>query len=721
MINFHFLHDNTEPLSRTFPGSVDGNELLFFICTHLHLNETKFFGLRFLDSSGQIQWVRETKSIQKQFSTKRNMDVFFLVKFYVEHPDRLKEESTRYQFFLQLKRDILRGRMSLDFKTAAKLFAYCLQSEMGDFILGGEEFFNNYSSQFRFVAQQSYQLETKAEEIHRTLLKMSPGQAEWRFLQIAKELDFYGIDIHSLYGDSHVEYQLGLSATGLVLFRNQSLLTKYSWNRIEKIERLKKYVSISVLGRHGKVDIHHFQGSSKASAKFFQRCCEDHLQFFHVKNHNQLTLSSSQAVACINDAYHSTNAQCGFRRNSLKRYSRRKLSTDVSSNQAQLPLDVNKQSTVVTSGSHVSQNSAGSHLRTKSDFHSGSFNRRAQRMNRIRKHYIGRTTVSDTETHVTSHGPSGDPSMNTSKTRSRYNRACVSDDERPRETSAKLQRKFEWPVPEFDEFSKPRTQSLVRKRSSYSVSEKRNQHVQRLSSKTNVDSTGSNFTNDVKTSLSFRMSPRNGSYNVNSASESKERKNLPTYNEYLRSKMSPQRNETTPQLRSVSPSMRFSELPQETLSPILPSDRQQFVRYATLRSFNVSSNAESCKVNDNIKGNQVLYSVDSGIGGSADAVPITISEVGLLNPAYCNTQSGADIYRHLESPQQVSSTPTTPRTRSVRSLVEPWNEPDLFNVRATPLSRVEDDRLEMNEIANGNLFYSVNSSGFERSTFTVNL
>ena len=708
-IQFHFLHDNLEPVVQIFPGSVDGSELLTFISTHLQLTETKYFGLRFQDSFGQIQWVKESKSIQKQFSSMRMIDVFFLVKYYVEHPDRLTHESTRYHFFMQLKRDIFLGRVTVDFSTAAKLLAYCLQAELGDFIADSEFFFHNYSSQFRFVAQQSYQLESMAEEIHKTLTSLSSADAERSFLRIAKDLDFYGLDIHSLYGDSDVEYQLGLSATGLLLFCSQSLLTKYSWSRIDKVERVKKCVSISVLARHGKSDVHSFRGSSKSTAKFFHHCCRDYHDFFQVKN-NRGSSASSQGANI--EAVKPSKTDASFTRTSLRRYSRRKLSTDLKLNQFRPVSVVSKQSKASQSEACVSRNTSSAHLRTGNDFNSGSFNRRAHRMNRIRRHYTGRTTASDTEAQVAPLDRGSSPG--TSSRSNVRSRMCVSDDECPNDASSKLQRKFEWPIPESRE---PKIQSAVRRKSSYSFSEGRNSKNGKGSSEKYAVAMKSDFSSGVVLK-SLKPSPKSGSYSVNSKStKPKQLENLQTYNEYVQSKMSPKSTDTS--------SIRFSETPQANLSTILPKG-SPFVRYATLRTFANPSKKSDARIKQIVSsGNVVLYSVDSGIGRSCDAVVSNSQEIGVVNPAYCNTtQSGPDIYAHCDSPQLLSSTPNTPRTRSVRSLnADSVNEPEpvLLDVNATPIRNHEDSLLDMNEVSNANLLYSVNSSGFERSTFTVNL
>jgi hypothetical protein len=54
----------------------------------------------------------------------------FRVKFYPPDPFRLKEEITRYQIFLQLKRDLLHGRLYCTPTEAALLAAYIIQCKL---------------------------------------------------------------------------------------------------------------------------------------------------------------------------------------------------------------------------------------------------------------------------------------------------------------------------------------------------------------------------------------------------------------------------------------------------------------------------------------------------------------------------------------------------------------------------------------------------------------
>lgn len=72
-------------------------------------------------------WLDLGKSILKQVKDLDPVLFSFRVKFYPPDPFRLKEEITRYQIFLQLKRDLLHGRLYCGSNEAAMLMALILQ------------------------------------------------------------------------------------------------------------------------------------------------------------------------------------------------------------------------------------------------------------------------------------------------------------------------------------------------------------------------------------------------------------------------------------------------------------------------------------------------------------------------------------------------------------------------------------------------------------------
>ena len=73
------------------------------VLRHLDLVEKEFFGLQFMDTNNVPHWIDPTKKVRKQVQVGPPFTLHFRVKFYAAEPQKLKEELTRYHFFLQIK------------------------------------------------------------------------------------------------------------------------------------------------------------------------------------------------------------------------------------------------------------------------------------------------------------------------------------------------------------------------------------------------------------------------------------------------------------------------------------------------------------------------------------------------------------------------------------------------------------------------------------------
>lgn len=76
------------------------------------------------------RWLDPSKLIKKQLNSNYQYPLYFRVKFYVSDPSKLQEEYTRYQFYLQIRRDILEGRLHLPVSTAILLASYTVQCKL---------------------------------------------------------------------------------------------------------------------------------------------------------------------------------------------------------------------------------------------------------------------------------------------------------------------------------------------------------------------------------------------------------------------------------------------------------------------------------------------------------------------------------------------------------------------------------------------------------------
>uniref|UniRef100_A0A3Q1FDH7 FERM domain-containing protein n=1 Tax=Acanthochromis polyacanthus TaxID=80966 RepID=A0A3Q1FDH7_9TELE len=100
------------------------------VFSHLNLEEGQFFGLRFCDDKQQTLWLDPSKTLSQHRLLLGPPYIFYFgVKFYVEDPTKLKEETTRCQFYLQLRQDVRRGRLLCPTYLRPRLDALMLQGE----------------------------------------------------------------------------------------------------------------------------------------------------------------------------------------------------------------------------------------------------------------------------------------------------------------------------------------------------------------------------------------------------------------------------------------------------------------------------------------------------------------------------------------------------------------------------------------------------------------
>lgn len=75
-------------------------------------------------------------------------------------------------------------------------FTICIHStaELGDY--DASKHTHGCISEFRFVPNQTKELEYRICEIHKQLKNVGPAQAEFNYLDKVKWLDLYGVDLH---------------------------------------------------------------------------------------------------------------------------------------------------------------------------------------------------------------------------------------------------------------------------------------------------------------------------------------------------------------------------------------------------------------------------------------------------------------------------------------------------------------------------------------------
>ncbi|XP_076995093.1 band 4.1-like protein 4A isoform X4 [Tamandua tetradactyla] len=272
--------------------STKGSIVLDHVFRHINLVEIDYFGLRYCDRSHQTYWLDPAKTLAEHkelINTGPPYTLYFGIKFYAEDPCKLKEEITRYQFFLQVKQDVLQGRLPCPINTAAQLGAYAIQSELGDY--DPYKHTAGYVSEYRFVPDQKEELEEAIERIHKTLMGQTPSEAELSYLRTAKSLEMYGVDLHPVYGENKSEYFLGLTPVGVVVYKNKKQVGKYFWPRITKVHFKETQFELRVLGKDCNETSFFFEARSKTACKHLWKCSVEHHTFFRMPENESNSLS----------------------------------------------------------------------------------------------------------------------------------------------------------------------------------------------------------------------------------------------------------------------------------------------------------------------------------------------------------------------------------------------------------------------------------------------
>ncbi|XP_033619121.1 band 4.1-like protein 2 isoform X10 [Fukomys damarensis] len=279
------LLDGTE-YSCDLEKRAKGQVLFEKVCEHLNLLEKDYFGLLFQESPEQKNWLDPAKEIKRQL---RNLPWLFAfnVKFYPPDPSQLTEDITRYFLCLQLRQDVASGRLPCSFVTHALLGSYTLQAELGDCDL--EEYGTIDLSDFQFAPTQTKELEEKVAELHKTHRGLSPAQADSQFLENAKRLSMYGVDLHHAKDSEGVDIKLGVCANGLLIYKDRLRINRFAWPKILKIsyKRSNFYIKVRPAELEQFESTIGFKLPNHRAAKRLWKVCVEHHTFYRLVSPEQ--------------------------------------------------------------------------------------------------------------------------------------------------------------------------------------------------------------------------------------------------------------------------------------------------------------------------------------------------------------------------------------------------------------------------------------------------
>ncbi|XP_070555242.1 protein 4.1-like isoform X40 [Ptychodera flava] len=261
-----------------------GQALFDKIAENLNIMEKDYFGITYRDAADQKYWLDPVKDMKKQIRS--GAWVFsFNVKFYPPDPAQLQEDITRYYLVLQLRDDILKGKLPCSFVTHALLGSYIVQAEFGDYDPEEHGTDPTYLSDLRFAPNQTRELEEKIMELHKTHKGQTPAEAELHYLENAKKLAMYGVDLHHARDSEGVDIMLGVCANGLLIYRDRLRINRFAWPKILKISYKRNNFYIKI--RPGEVfeqfeSTIGFKLANHRAAKRLWKVCVEHHTFFRL-------------------------------------------------------------------------------------------------------------------------------------------------------------------------------------------------------------------------------------------------------------------------------------------------------------------------------------------------------------------------------------------------------------------------------------------------------
>ncbi|XP_036970354.1 FERM, ARHGEF and pleckstrin domain-containing protein 2 isoform X2 [Acanthopagrus latus] len=245
-----------------------------------NLMESDYFGLEFQNMQMNWVWLEPIKPVAKQVRRPSNTLFRLSVKFFPPDPGQLQEEYTRYLFSLQMKRDLMEGRLICTENTGALLASHLVQSEIGDYDDVADRDFLRVNKLLPYQEK----VQERIMELHRRHLGQTPAESDFQILEIARKLEMYGVRFHPAADREGTKINLAVSHMGLQVFQGNTKINTFNWSKIRKLSFKRKRFLIKlhpeVHGPHQ--DTLEFMMASRDQCKIFWKICVEYHSFFRL-------------------------------------------------------------------------------------------------------------------------------------------------------------------------------------------------------------------------------------------------------------------------------------------------------------------------------------------------------------------------------------------------------------------------------------------------------
>ncbi|KAG5876978.1 hypothetical protein JTB14_008124 [Gonioctena quinquepunctata] len=267
----------SQPNSVVFEVRIDpksiGQECLEKVCEYLGIsNESDYFGLKYENNKGEELWLNLRNPIDRQVhchGATNPLRLALRVKFWVP-PHLLLQETTRHQFYLHSRADLLDKRLLVnDWEGVSKLIALIAQAESGDYkpLQPPHNLYMQTSSISPALdIPKPNDLLQKIICTHKEFLGMKQSTAEYWLLKEISELETFGEEVFNVKSPGGT--LLGLGPHGITVYKKDqpkhlisftSILSASSHRRIFKLEYLSMDNKESIL--EAKLDSSHVASS----------------------------------------------------------------------------------------------------------------------------------------------------------------------------------------------------------------------------------------------------------------------------------------------------------------------------------------------------------------------------------------------------------------------------------------------------------------------------